>query len=153
MNAVKTHRFPASVQWRGGRLTQAQAPGKPTLEVATPPEFRGGIEGVWSPEGLLVASVASCFAVTLAAVAEAAHVELTSIEVDGLGRVERSPEGRFEFTAIELTLEVGAEGEHPHALQSLVEDAERLCIVRAALDVPVHVRLVQASAIGVALSG
>jgi peroxiredoxin-like protein len=153
MSVVKTHRFPASVHWRGGRLTQAKAPGKPTLEVATPPEFKGGVEGLWSPEELLVASVASCLAVTLAAVAEAADVGLTSIEIEGIGHVERSPEGRFEFTTIQLTLEVGAEGEHPHTLQRLVEDAERLCIVSSALDVPIHVRLVQASAIGVALSG
>jgi organic hydroperoxide reductase OsmC/OhrA len=153
MSVVKTHRFPASVHWREGRLTQAKAPGKPTLEVSTPPEFKGGVEGLWSPEELLVASVASCLAVTLAAVAEASHIGLTSIEVDGLGHVERSPEGRFEFTAIQLTLEVGAEGDHPHTLQRLVEDAERRCIVSSALDVPMEVRLVQASAISEALGG
>lgn len=153
MSVVKTHRFPASVHWRGGRLAEAEAPGSPTLEIATAPEFRGGIAGLWSPEGLLVASVATSFAVTLAAVAEAVGIELASIEVEGLGRVEQTPEGRFEFSAIELTLEVGVEGEHPHTLQGLVEDAERLCVVRTALDVPIHVRLVRASSVGVALSG
>ena len=70
MSVVKTHRFPASIHWRGGRLAEAEAPGSPTLEIATAPEFRGGIAGLWSPEGLLVASVATSFAVTFAAVAE-----------------------------------------------------------------------------------
>lgn len=152
MTIVKTHRFPASAHWRGGRLTRASAPGKPSLDVATPPEFKGGIEGIWSPEELLVASAASCLAVTLAAVAEASGVELESIEIDGLGHVERGADGRFRFVLIELTLEVEAEGEHPHTVQRLVDDAERLCIVRAALEVPVQVRLVHASAFGVALS-
>lgn len=153
MSVLETHPFPASLHWRGGRLTEAKAPDRPTLEIATAPELRSGIEGLWSPEGLLVASVAMCFALALAAVAEAAGIELASIEVEGLGRVDETSEGRFEFSAIELTLEIGAEGEHPHTLQGLVEDAERLCIVRTALDVPVHVRLVRASSIGVALSG
>ena len=30
----------------------------PSLTVATPPEFKNGVPGVWSPEDLLVASAA-----------------------------------------------------------------------------------------------
>jgi hypothetical protein len=52
MSAFKAYRFPVSVKWREGRRTQASAPGKPEPEVATPPEFKGGIAGVWSPEDL-----------------------------------------------------------------------------------------------------
>jgi organic hydroperoxide reductase OsmC/OhrA len=69
MPTVKAHRFPVSIEWQEGRLTTASSPGKPELEVATPPEFKGGIPGVWSPEDLLVGATAACYTVTLLAVA------------------------------------------------------------------------------------
>jgi organic hydroperoxide reductase OsmC/OhrA len=152
MGIVKAFKFPASVHWRGGRLTRASAPGKPELDVATPPEFKGGIPGLWSPEELLIAATASCFAVTLAAVADRSGVEMRTIDVDGVGHVERGDDGRFAFTVIELAVEVEAE-EHPHTVERVVADAERLCIVTLALEVPVHVRLVAAEPFGVAISG
>ncbi len=52
---IKAFRFPVSVRWRGGRLTRVSVAGKPSLEVATPPEFRGA-GGGWKGvvvEGLL----------------------------------------------------------------------------------------------------
>ena len=153
MTIVKAFRFASSVHWRGGRLTRASAQGKPALDVATPPEFKGGVEGVWSPEELLVAATASCFAVTLAAVAERSGVELKTIDIDGLGHVERGTDGPFGFVAIELTVEVESESEAPETVQRLVSDAKRLCIVSLALDVPVHVRLASSTSSAVALLG
>lgn len=81
MATVKAHRFPVSIQWKEGRLTQASAPGKPALKVATPPEFKGGIPGVWSPEDLLVAATAACYAVTLLAVSERKRVRLLELKI------------------------------------------------------------------------
>jgi len=82
MTVFKDHRFPVAVHWVGERLTLASAPGKADLQVATPPEFHGGIAGVWNPEDLLVASTAACFAVTLAAVAERRHLPLRDLDVN-----------------------------------------------------------------------
>jgi peroxiredoxin-like protein len=141
MSIVRTFRFPASVQWRGGRLTRASAHGKPELEVATPPEFKGGVEGVWSPEELLVTSLASCFTVTLAAVAERMGIDLETLSVDGVGYVDRGEDGRFRFDVIKLAVEIGA-GADPRTLEKLVAQTELLCIVSLALSVPVQVRLV-----------
>ena len=140
MSIVKTLRFPAAVHWRGGRLTRASVPGKPTLDVATPPEFKGGVPGVWSPEDLLVAATASCYAVTLAAIAERSGVELTALDVGGIGHVERGVDGRFRFTVVELTVEVSANAD-PDLVERLAAKAEQACIVSLALDVPVHLRL------------
>jgi peroxiredoxin-like protein len=145
MSTVKALRFPAAIEWRGGRLTHATAPGKHALDVATPPEFKGGLPGVWSPEDLLVAATASCFAVTLAAVAEHSGVELTALRVDGLGHVERGADGRFGFTVIELGVEVEAKAEWS-LVERLVAKAERNCLVTLALDVPVHLRLARTAA-------
>jgi organic hydroperoxide reductase OsmC/OhrA len=84
----------------------AESFGKPPLEVATPPEFPGGIAGVWSPEDLLVTATASCYAVTLAAIAERREIPLHGLKVSGTGHVSRPDDGRFGFVAIELDAEI-----------------------------------------------
>ena len=69
MRAKEFH-FPLSVEWIGGRRVRAAVDGKHSLDVATPPEFRGTDPDVWSPEDLFVSAAASCLAVTLAGLAE-----------------------------------------------------------------------------------
>ncbi len=77
--------------------------------MATPPEFKGGVEGVWSPEDLLVGSVASCFAVTLVAVAERRGVPLRGLDVAARGVVTQRPDGRFGFTEVVLEVSLSTE--------------------------------------------
>jgi organic hydroperoxide reductase OsmC/OhrA len=40
------------------------------IEVATPPQFPKGVQGIWSPEHLFTAPVNSCFMTTFLAIAE-----------------------------------------------------------------------------------
>ena len=141
MTVVKAHRFPVSVHWIGGRLTRATAPDKPELQIATPPEFQGGIAGVWSPEELLVAATASCFAVTLAAVAERRQVPLLGLDVSGTGHMSKRADGRFGFVAIELEARIETEAGLEHAAEQAAHAAERHCLIAMALEVPVHVSL------------
>jgi peroxiredoxin-like protein len=140
MTTFKSHRFPVSVEWRGGRLTTASVPGKAQLDVATPPEFKGGIEGVWSPEDLLVAATATCFTVTLVAIAERRAVPLHALEVDGTGFIERHDEG-FGFVVIELHARLETDGEFVAAAERAAHDAKDGCFVGQALDTPVHLEL------------
>jgi organic hydroperoxide reductase OsmC/OhrA len=144
VSTVKALRFRASVGWRGDRLTHVAAPGKPTLEVVTPPEFRGGVPGKWSPEDLLVAATASCFALTFTAIATRLGLDIQALEVDGLGHVEKDEDGRYRFVAIELVVELEGDEEAMSAAQNLIAETERRCIVGLALDVPVHARMVHA---------
>lgn len=141
MGTVKAYRFPVSLHWVGGRLTRVSVAGKHDIQVATPPEFRDGIAGVWSPEDLLVASVASCFAVTLAAVAERRDVPLRRLDVKGAGTVTGRDDGRFGFSVVELEVEIETDAGHEHEAELAAEEAEKRCLVAAALDVPVHVEL------------
>jgi organic hydroperoxide reductase OsmC/OhrA len=139
--SAKTFEFPVAVRWLEGRLTRASAAGKPDLEVATPPEFKHGIPGVWSPEDLLVGSVASCFAVTLVAVAERRAVPLRGLEIGAKGTVSRRPDGRFGFTEVLLEVvlltDAGFEAEAAEA----AEAAELGCLIAASVDFPVRVEL------------
>jgi organic hydroperoxide reductase OsmC/OhrA len=139
--AAKTYEFPVKVQWLDGRLTEASATGKPALEVATPPEFKKGIPGVWSPEDLLVTSTAACFAVTLLAVAERRGVPLHGLEVAARGRVGQRSDGPFAFIAIELEAELVTDAGFEEEARLAGEAAERGCLIAASLDFPVHLDL------------
>jgi organic hydroperoxide reductase OsmC/OhrA len=139
MTTVKAHRFPVSIEWQEGRLTLATSAGKPDLEVATPPEFKDGIPGVWSPEELLVTATAASYTVTLLAIADRKGVELLDLTVDGTGHVERGQDGRFGFVAIELFAHVEVEPEAVEAAERAAKYAKDACLVSLALDTPVHV--------------
>jgi peroxiredoxin-like protein len=141
MATARAHRYPVEVQWQGGRLTRASSPGKAELEVATPPEFKGGISGVWSPEDLLVASAASCYAVTLVAVAERRGIRLYKLEVDATGHVALRDNGHFGFVAIELHVALETNPGSTGAAEQAARVAEHGCLVRMALDTPVHVEI------------
>ena len=138
---AKTYEFPVGIHWLDGRLTLASATGKPDLEVATPPEFKHGIPGVWSPEDLLVTSAASCYAVTLLAVAERRGVPLRSLDVAACGLVGQRPDGPFAFTEIELDVELVTDAGFEEEARLAGEAAERGCLVAASLDVPIHLGL------------
>jgi organic hydroperoxide reductase OsmC/OhrA len=138
---AKAYDFPLSVRWTSGRRTVVSVPGKDDLEVATPPEFKGGVEGVWSPEDLLVASVASCFAVTMLAVCERREVPIHGLEVGGSGHVTRRKDGRFGFTEIVLHAAVDTDpGREPEA-EEAAEASERGCLVSCSVDFPVRLEL------------
>lgn len=72
-----------------------------SLEVATPPPFPGGEEGIWSPEHLLVASVNSCLMATFLAIAENSKLEFISYHCNGSGKLEKV-DGKYIISEIHL---------------------------------------------------
>jgi peroxiredoxin-like protein len=141
MSIVKDFRFPVSIQWEGGQTGRAIAPEKPELAIATPPEFRGGVAGRWSPEELLVGAAASCYTVTLAAVLAAKALPLHRLSVHGAGHVTRLEDGRLGFIGIELEADI-VTGEAAIAeVEQNARRVEQMCLVARALDVPVHVKV------------
>jgi peroxiredoxin-like protein len=145
MSVTKDHRYKVGVAWKGGRITGVSSSGKPELEVATPPEFKGGVPNTWSPEDLLVASVATCYTVTLVAIAERRDLPLHDLQVHGTGHVTTRDDGRLGFVAIELTVALSTAAQSVDALEGVARYAERACLVSMALDVPVHVDVVARS--------
>ena len=138
MTISKDFRFPVSVRWHGEQLAGVTAPDLEEIEVAVPPEFRGP-GGHWSPEHLLVASAASCYAVTFAAVAERRRIPLHSLTVTGTGHVGHRDDGRVGFVAVELTARIRTEPEFVGAAERTARATHTACLVTDALDVPVHV--------------
>jgi len=62
--------------------------GLPAMATAPPPEFDGP-GGVWSPETLLIASVADCFILTFRGVSRAACFEWVGLEAHVDGTLKR----------------------------------------------------------------
>lgn len=151
-STTKDYRYKVGVTWQRGQMTSVSSPDKPDLEVATPPEFKGGIPGVWSPEDLLVAAVASCYTVTLAAVAERRDLPLHDVQVSATGHLTMRDNGRLGFVAIELTAAIKTDDLAIEAVEHAAMYVERACLVSMALDVPVHVEVSVGSAVE-ALSG
>ena len=61
-----------------------ESPGLESLESAGPAEF-GGPGDLWSPETMLVASVADCFILTFKAIARASRMDWVSLRCDAVG--------------------------------------------------------------------
>jgi organic hydroperoxide reductase OsmC/OhrA len=135
---AKEFHFPLSVEWVGGRRVVARAEGKPAIEIATPPVFRGTDPSVWSPEEFLVAAAASCLAVTFAGLAARDGLAYTKLKVDGDGVVGRRDDGRFGFTRLLLRLEVETDPTEEAQMRELAEQAEQTCLVSVSLDLPVE---------------
>lgn len=149
MSVMKELQFPVSVRWRGGRLTRAEGRDKAAFELATPPEFRGGLAGYWSPEELLVIAVCSCFVLTLAAVAERREAPLLDSRVTATGHVSRRDDGRYGFTVIEIDALLEAIPGGEEAVRTAATIAEDRCLVAQAMDVPVHVDVAVTTAAGI----
>ena len=100
---METHyKYQASASWSFHRRGVVQpGDGIPyTLEFSVPPEF-GGEGGNWTPEHLLLGSVASCFVATFRGMAEKSNLEFQTIEVAVEGLIEKR-EGSLRFTKIVL---------------------------------------------------
>jgi uncharacterized OsmC-like protein len=85
------HHYVINADARADGPVSVSGKGLETLSTTAPPQF-GGPEGYWSPETMLVASVANCFILTFRAIAQASRIEWNSLDcsVDGiLDRVER----------------------------------------------------------------
>jgi organic hydroperoxide reductase OsmC/OhrA len=153
MGTVKTHRYEVRTHWLGGRQLTLEAPGKTAITVATPPDFKDGVPGVWSPEELLVGSLATCFELTLVAIADYRGVPISALEVDAKGYLERKDD-RYQFLVIEVDAKLATDPEHEHEAGEIAALAKERCIVGVALSTPVvlsaEVRTSDAAAVSAA---
>ncbi len=111
----------------------------PQLISAPPAEF-GGPGDQWSPEHLLVASVADCFILTFRAVARASKLEWSNIESSAVGVLDRV--GRLtQFTSftVSATLTVPS-GTDVDKAQRVLEKSEAACLITNSLTGETHLK-------------
>jgi uncharacterized OsmC-like protein len=107
--------------------------GLETLPTTAPPQF-GGPEGHWSPETMLVASVANCLILTFRAIARASRFEWNSLDcsVDGiLDRVDQKT--RFTEFHVKATLHLPAGSDETKA-RKILDKANSNCLVTNSLN-------------------
>jgi len=123
------HTYSTAVEWTKEKRAALSSRGLPTIEVATPPNFPGGHEGIWSPEHLYTAAAEVCLMTTFLSFADRANLDFLSYksEADGiLDKVEKS----LLMTRIHIkpTITVANEADREEALK-LIERAERYCLI------------------------
>jgi peroxiredoxin-like protein len=124
------HNYDVDLEWKEGRIGILRSEKlDEEIEVATPPEFPGGVEGIWSPEHLFVASVSSCFMTTFAAIAEYSKLEYEELKVKANGVMSRV-DGKFAISEIYLhpTLVID-DKEKTDKAHRILEKAEEACLI------------------------
>ena len=127
------HRYVATAQGRVEGIIDTGSPGLESIPVMPPAEF-GGPGDRWSPETLLVASVANCFILTFRAVARASDFQWNDLNctvvgiLNRVGRVTRFTE--FQIS-VKLRLPAGADW---HKAHRLAEKSESVCLITNSLN-------------------
>ena len=140
MNIFKSHRYGVRTEWHDGRRVSLEAPGKPRLDVSLPSDFENGVPGVWTPEELLIASLATCFELTMMAVAESRNVPLHSLRVDATGYAERKSHV-YRLALLELDVHVETDAGREPDVEHIAAVAREGCLVGKAVDVPVRLEV------------
>lgn len=125
-----THHYEVKLNWESDRKGLMSSPVlHSNIEVATPPEFPKGMEGIWSPEHLLVAAVNSCLMTTFLAIAENFKFDFVDFESNADGTLEKV-DGKLMMSEIllapVLTIAPGADKEK--AIR-ILEKSEAACLI------------------------
>jgi organic hydroperoxide reductase OsmC/OhrA len=131
------HHYVVAASARADSNVQLASSGVENIESAAPIEF-GGPGDQWSPETLLVASVADCFILSFKAIARASQLEWTALTCDVVGDLNRV-DRVMQFTefSIRAMLEVPESTDESKALR-LLEKAEKSCLITNSLIAESH---------------
>ena len=140
------HNYNVNLQWKEGRIGNIESPQlNDKITIATPPEFEGGVPGIWSPEHLFTASVVSCFMTTFLAISGFSKLEFEAFDCEATGVLSKV-DGKFMMTEVELRpkLLLNDESKVERALR-ILEKAEANCLitnsVRAKVTLMPHVEV------------
>lgn len=121
--------YESEVEWIGEKDFRLGGDKLPDIAAGAPPEFKGR-EGVWSPEHLFVASLNSCYALTLLAIAELSKVHLISLECKAKGKLEKVPGSTQQITEIVVKPKIVlASANDLTRMPRIVEKAKENCFV------------------------
>ena len=124
------HEYRVDISWKEGRIgTMSSSELNEEIEVATPQQFPGGVEGIWSPEHLFISSVSSCFMTTFVAIAENSNLEFESIDIKATGKMDKK-DGKYMMTEITLypDLLITDDAKSEKA-KRIMEKAEAACLI------------------------
>ena len=127
--AEASYVYESEIEWRGEKDFRLGGDKLPDIAAGAPPEFKGR-EGVWSPEHLFVASLNSCYALTLLAIAEFSKVQLVSLECRAKGKLDKLPGSTYQITEIVVRPRVVIASSNDLArMPRILEKAKENCFV------------------------
>src|SRR5207249_4942556 len=122
--AYKSFRYNNRLVWDSGRRGKTSAPGKPEMNIGSPPEFRGE-PGIWCPEELLVAALNACLMLTFLSMAQSKGLDFVGYESGAEGLLE-NVDGKYRITEVSvqpsLVLKSQADLEAARAIMDGVEE-------------------------------
>lgn len=136
VQASEEHAYRVAAWWTSGRTGLAKSDSAPNAIHFTAPTEFGGLEGRWTPEELLLASVAGCFTTTFWAIARSAQFHFTDLLVEASATVRKAASG-YDFSEIVIrpNLTIASSKERDRALD-LLQRAQKLCLVSRAILTP-----------------
>ena len=137
---IKSRRFiyKNSIKWQSEKRGLLSSSGKPDIEVATPPEFRGH-PGIWTPEDLFIASVNACIMTTFLYYAEKEGIRFLSYESLAEGVLEWI-EGRLVFSEIEVKPFVSVrQNSDVQKVRQIIEASKKSCLISNSIKCEVKV--------------
>ena len=127
---MEAHFYNVDIKWKNDRQGEMSSPELSTIvEIATPPQFPKGVEGIWSPEHLFTSAVASCLMTTFLSIAENSKLEFTGFSCKSSGKLEQV-EGKFLMTEIilEPTVTIANESDREKA-ERVLQKSEQHCLI------------------------
>jgi len=127
---AKEYIYNVSLNWKDGRLGTLGSPElNEKIDVATPPEFEKGIEGIWSPEHLFISAVSSCLMTTFLSMADFSKLNFISFSCTATGTLGKM-DGKFAVDKILLKplLVIPNEKDRDKA-ERLLHKAEAACLI------------------------
>ena len=131
------HHYHALAQGKPSGFIATHSGELTTLDIAAPKEFDGPGDK-WSPEELLVASVADCLILTFRAIASASKLEWSDLSCEVKGTLELV-DRKTQFTEIHInaSLTINSQEDEGKAVQVL-EKAENNCLITNSLTAKKH---------------
>jgi organic hydroperoxide reductase OsmC/OhrA len=96
----KSFHYSNNLVWDAARRGRTSAPGKPDIEIGSPPEFKGEA-GVWAPEEMLVAALNACMMLTFVAFAQGKKLEFVAYESAAEGLLE-NVDGKYRIVEVSV---------------------------------------------------
>jgi peroxiredoxin-like protein len=129
MSEPKIFYYETEIEWTKEKEGQIKASTLPAVSVGAPPEFSGR-EGQWTPEHLFVASINTCYMLTLLAIAENSKLPLVSFSSTTKGKLEKVPGSGYQITEIVVKPRVViASVEDLGRIGRVVEKAKENCFI------------------------
>ena len=127
---TQEHLYEVSVKWDNDRKgTMSSTERNDKVEVATPPQFPKGMEGIWSPEHLFTAAVNSCLMTTFLSIAENSKLDFKLFESKSLGKLEMI-EGKYIMSEVTLMPVVTiTKPEDKERAERVLQKSEANCLI------------------------